>query len=282
MQSMLMKIVIVNVAVFLVLRITAISLMLGGVYDGEGVATGWVSVPSNLWLLLHRPWTLVTYMFSQYDFLHLLFNMLWLYWFGMVFMMMSTGRRMMGLYLLGGLGGAALYLLFFNTMPLFSGVGGYLIGSSASVIAIVAATAVMAPDFRMNLFFFGSVSLKWIAIITIGIDLLSVNGANAGGHIAHIGGAAVGVGYALLMKQGRDITSPLNRLIDLMANLFKKKRYKAPKIRKTPKNRPNTAKGGQTDTEIIDTILDKIKKSGYSSLTPEERRRLFESSKNIK
>ena len=225
--TMLMKIVVINIAVFLVLNIISIVMIFAGEESGRFIVEQWVAMPGNFGRLARHAWTPLSYMFSQIEPLHLIFNMLWLYWFGIVFQLLSTPKRMIGLYLLGGLGGAALYLLAVNTIPYFAGHGGLLIGSSASVIAIVTATAIMAPDYRMNLLFLGAVSLKWIAIVTIGIDLLSVTGSNAGGHIAHLGGAAVGAIFALGLKRGHDITAPLNSLIDAIVNLFRRR----PKVR---------------------------------------------------
>lgn len=285
--TMLMKIVVINIAVFLVLNIISIVMIFAGEESGRFIVEQWVAMPGNFGRLARHAWTPLSYMFSQIEPLHLIFNMLWLYWFGIVFQLLSTPKRMIGLYLLGGLGGAALYLLAVNTIPYFAGHGGLLIGSSASVIAIVTATAIMAPDYRMNLLFLGAVSLKWIAIVTIGIDLLSVTGSNAGGHIAHLGGAAVGAIFALGLKRGHDITAPLNSLIDAIVNLFRRR----PKVRpacfrasgapSAPRPKAPSAASAADQAEL-DNILDKIKKSGYSSLTADERARLFDVSRRIK
>lgn len=282
--SMLMKIIVINVAVFVVLRLSVIIMLFAGVDNPESILQ-WVELPSNPSALLHRPWTIVTYMFAQYDVLHLLFNMLWLYWFGIIFMSFSIGRRLGALYVYGGLVGAALYLLAYNFFPVFNGVNGLLIGSSGAVIAIVAATAVMVPDYKMNLLFLGAISLKWVAIVTIGLDLISVTGSNAGGHIAHLGGALIGVIYALRLRRGQDITAPVNRLLDHLANLFK--RRPAPRFKvyenKGKTKAPQSHKDATADDRAkLDEILDKIKKSGYTSLTPEERKRLFDVSSRIK
>ena len=136
--------------------------------------------------------------------------------------------------------------------------------------------------------FLGAVSLKWVAIVTIAIDLLSVTGANAGGHLAHLGGALVGVIYALSMRHGHDITAPLNAVIDRIVNLFRRK----PRMGKfqnyrrhtsTPPRKPQAgSRVSREDQAELDAILDKIKKSGYTSLTPEERKRLFDVSRRIK
>lgn len=285
--TMLMKIVVINVAVFLVLNIISIVMIFAGEESGRFIVEQWVAMPGNFGRLARHAWTPLSYMFSQIEPLHLIFNMLWLYWFGIVFQLLSTPKRMIGLYLLGGLGGAALYLLAVNTIPYFAGHGGLLIGSSASVIAIVTATAIMAPDYRMNLLFLGAVSLKWIAIATIGIDLLSVTGSNAGGHIAHLGGAAVGAIFALGLKRGHDITAPLNSLIDAIVNLFRRRpkvrpaRFRASGAPSAPRPKAPSAASAADQAEL-DKILDKIKKSGYSSLTADERARLFDVSRRIK
>lgn len=285
--TMLMKIVVINIAVFLVLNIISIVMIFAGEESGRFIVEQWVAMPGNFGRLARHAWTPLSYMFSQIEPLHLIFNMLWLYWFGIVFQLLSTPKRMIGLYLLGGLGGAALYLLAVNTIPYFAGHGGLLIGSSASVIAIVTATAIMAPDYRMNLLFLGAVSLKWIAIVTIGIDLLSVTGSNAGGHIAHLGGAAVGAIFALGLKHGHDITAPLNSLIDVIVNLFRRRpkvrpaRFRASGAPSAPRPKAPSAASAADQAEL-DNILDKIKKSGYSSLTADERARLFDVSRRIK
>lgn len=285
--TMLMKIVVINIAVFLVLNIISIVMIFAGEESGRFIVEQWVAMPGNFGRLARHAWTPLSYMFSQIEPLHLIFNMLWLYWFGIVFQLLSTPKRMIGLYLLGGLGGAALYLLAVNTIPYFAGHGGLLIGSSASVIAIVTATAIMAPDYRMNLLFLGAVSLKWIAIVTIGIDLLSVTGSNAGGHIAHLGGAAVGAIFALGLKRGHDITAPLNSLIDSIVNLFRRRpkvrpaRFRASGAPSAPRPKAPSAASAADQAEL-DKILDKIKKSGYSSLTADERARLFDVSRRIK
>ncbi len=285
--TMLMKIVVINIAVFLVLNIISIVMIFAGEESGRFIVEQWVAMPGNFGRLARHAWTPLSYMFSQIEPLHLIFNMLWLYWFGIVFQLLSTPKRMIGLYLLGGLGGAALYLLAVNSLPYFAGHGGLLIGSSASVIAIVTATAIMAPDYRMNLLFLGAVSLKWIAIVTIGIDLLSVTGSNAGGHIAHLGGAAVGAIFALGLKRGHDITAPLNSLIDAIVNLFRRRpkvrpaRFRASGAPSVPRPKAPSAASAADQAEL-DKILDKIKKSGYSSLTADERARLFDVSRRIK
>lgn len=306
-SSMLMKIIWINIGVFVLLRLSAIVCMFAGNPDFLNTIMAYVQLPSSPAVLLTRPWTVVTYMFAQYDVFHILFNLLWLYWFGTLFMMVANSRQLFALYVLGGLGGALLFLLCYAVMPIFAFHSAMLIGSSASVIAIVTATAILMPDFRMHLLFIGSISLKWIAIATIGLVLIGVTGSNAGGEIAHIGGVAVGAIYALRMKRGHDITRPFNQSFDRMANLwnrFASTIWGSLTTKRTPTQHSGEAASrnasGRTsyasstssasagpkctdnDREVLDSILDKIKKSGYSALTPEERQRLFDVSRKIK
>lgn len=296
-STMLMKIIWINIGLFVLLRLTAIVGIFGGSHELINTVLDYVQLPSSPALLLTRPWTLLTYMFAQYDLMHILFNMLWFYWFGTLFMMTATPRQLLALYLLGGLGGGVLFIAAYCGLPLFAGHAGMLIGSSASVIAIVTATAILMPDFRMNLLFIGAVSLKWIAIVTIFLVLIGVSGSNAGGEIAHIGGVAVGAIYALRLRRGHDITAPFNRAFDKIANAWNSltatawsKSRPAPGPRPTFSSRdrqspkPGSAEPScsRSDREILDSILDKIKKSGYAALTPEERQRLFDVSRKIK
>ena len=252
-QGMLMKIILVNVVVFVALRLAVIVGWFCGV-QGEMDVLQWVEMPSVPSMLLLKPWTVLTYMISQYEVWHILFNMLWLFWFGIIFVDFFSDRRLLNLYIIGGLAGAALYLVAYNLLPAFDHTVGFLIGSSASVIAIVTATAIRVPDYKMNLFLFGAVSLKWVAIVTIGIDLLSITGGNAGGHLAHLGGALAGAAYVLIPRRKR--------------------------VRKAPRKEPSRTKT-PTDEDTLDAILDKIKKSGYTALTPEERARLFDVSRKV-
>lgn len=297
-SSMLMKIIWVNIGVFVALRLAAIVCMFAGVPDMINVILAYIELPSGPARFLTRPWTLVTYMFAQYDVLHILFNLLWLYWFGSLFMMVATKRQLFALYVIGGLGGATLFMLSYAVLPLFAYREGLLIGSSASVIAIVTATAILMPDFRMHLLFIGSISLKWIAIATIVLVLVGVTGNNAGGEIAHIGGVAAGAVYALRMKRGHDITRPFNSAFDRIANLWNRfastvwgtftrhggagRKTADGRGEQTAKDTAGAPSVSSDDREELDAILDKIKKSGYSALTPLERQRLFDVSRKIK
>ena len=287
--SMLMRLIFINIAVFVVLLLFAVGAVL---FNGNpDVMTRWAQLPSDLGMLLRRPWTLITYMFTHLDFIHILFNMLWLYWLGRIFMEFFSPKQLAGLYLLGGLGGALLYLLAANTLPYFTSQPNvfYLRGASASVVAIVVATAVYAPDYKIGLLFLGDVSIKWIAIVTVLISLVSMDGGGSvGGNIAHIGGAIVGAWFALRIKRGADITRPLNACIDAIVGLFNGRSLKMPRFKKSEKSEAKQERvkpqdgvkresGGVPEAEL-DEILKKIKAAGYDSLSEEERGKLFKAS----
>ena len=284
--SMLLKLIFINIGVFVVLHVLALGSLL--MNAGDGILQ-WVELPSDLGMLLHRPWTLITYMFAHYGFLHILFNMLWLYWLGRIFMEYFSPKQLTGVYLLGGLGGALLFLIAYNTLPYFRALPeqAFLKGASASVIAIVVATAVYAPDYRIGLLFLGEVPLKWVALVTVAIAVLGLDAGNLGGNIAHIGGAIVGAWFGLRIKRGRDITRPLNTAIDTVVGLFNGRSWKLPKFEKKAgakhnqqqaQQRPNRPADEVSEDEL-DKILGKIKVAGYDALTDEEKDKLFKASR---
>lgn len=271
-SSTLMKIVWINVAVFVLLRLIAIVFVFSGRPDYIDTMLAQIELPSSPAIFITRPWTLVTYMFSQYDLLHVVFNMLWFYWFGTLFRMTASARHLLTLYFCGGLAGAVLFMAGYMVLPMFHSAYGSLIGSSAAVIAIVTAVAILMPHFKMHMLFIGSVSVKWIAIVTVILVLIGVTGSNAGGEIAHIGGIIAGILYALWMKRGCHIFS------------FTLHRRSKPTTAHHSASTDNTTSTGLSRDERaeLDSILDKIKKSGYSSLTSAERDLLFNISRKIK
>ena len=287
--SMLLRLILINVGVFVLLHVIVLCGLLFNVQADETVR--WIEMPGNLGMLLRRPWTLVTYMFAHFNLLHIAFNMLWLYWLGRIFMEYFSPKQLTGVYLLGGWGGALLFLLAYNLLPHLSATPGFLIGASAAVIAIVVATAVYAPDYKIGLLFLGEVSLKWVAIVTVGIDLLSMEGGNVGSSIAHIGGAIVGALFALSIKRGRDITQPLNSAIDFIVGLFNGRSFKRPDIKfgrnvkvdrgeRKDNSQPRGARPADTvSEEELDMILGKIKAAGYDALTDAEKDKLFKASR---
>lgn len=276
--NVLAKLIYINVGLFLLIRLLGVIFLL---FNMPGVPIlQYLQMPSSPELLLFRPWTVITYMFTHFDFLHILFNMLWLYWFGGLFLSFFNERQLGGLYLLGGIAGAVLFMLAYNIFPYFQTVASssYLMGASASVMAIVFAVSFYRKNLEIGLFLIGRIKLIYLALFTFVIDLLAITSNNAGGHIAHIGGALFGILFAMQIQKGKDLTAPMNRAIDWVVNLGKRK----PKMKVTYKRAEtdyeyNARKNRQSAD--LDAILDKLKRSGYESLSADEKRQLFDASK---
>lgn len=281
-----LRYIYVNVGVFVFTSLLGVLLLLFN-RSAAGVLQ-WFELPASLWRLLHQPWSLFTYMFVHAGLLHVLFNMLWLYWFGGLFLQFFSARHFRGLYWLGGLGGGLLYMVAYHVFPYFQPAlsTSMLVGASASVLAVGVATAFRAPDYRIHLMFVGPVRLKYMAFFLVLTDLLLVTGGNGGGHIAHLGGALAGWWFASSLSKGRDVTRWINGTMDAFASLFSgdlfRRRRSKPKMRVHFGDRMsdyeyNARKKAQADE--IDRILDKLRKSGYDSLSSDEKKRLFEAGK---
>lgn len=278
----LQRIILGNVMVYLGFAlIRAFMKLFMSSLDVYFIPSHWLAVPASVPALIFKPWTLVTYMFYHEDFFHILFNMLWLFWMGKIFQEYLGNRKLLSTYILGGISGGLLYIIAYNVFPLFSEVVGYsfALGASAGVLAITIATATLLPDYRINIMFIGPVALKYIAIVSVFLDLISVSGSNAGGHIAHLGGALFGFIYVKQVKQGRDLALWFNNFIDRLATIFKS-RSKMKVSYKRAKGDDEYVSAKKVNQERTDEILDKISKSGYGSLTNEERDFLFKTSRD--
>lgn len=276
--DILLRIIYVNIALFLLIRLADIFLLLFNL-DGTYYLR-YLEFPSSFEVFLRQPWSVLTYMFTHYEVLHVLFNLLWLYWFGRMFLNHFDQRKLLGVYLSGGIFGAFLFMLAYNILPYYADSAPYsfLLGASASVMAIVFGVSFYAREEEVMLFLIGRIKIYYLAILTLLLDLLSITSGNAGGHLAHIGGALFGILFASRMRAGKDITRPLNRLLDKLANLFSRK----PRMKVTYK-RPETDyeynARKQREAADLDAILDKLKRSGYQSLTSDEKKQLFDASK---
>ncbi len=281
--NIVVQLVYINVAVFAAVALAQIVLQLFNL-SSRGIFE-WVELPASFERFMLQPWSVVTYMFMHVGVLHILFNMLWLYWFGMLFLQFFSGKHLRGVYLLGGLCGGVLYMLSFNVFPYFRPMVdyAYMLGASASVLAIVAAAAYREPDYPIRLFLLGVVRLKWLAVATVAIDLLFVTSGNGGGHIAHVGGALAGLWFAVALSKGRDITAWINKLADALlppygVGLARKPKMKAHVNPGREKDYDYNARK-KAESDEIDRILDKLKQSGYGSLTAEEKKKLFNASR---
>ena len=277
--SNLTRVIYVNITVFVLITIVAVIGFLLNNPDFSDKALDLFSVPASFNALLVRPWTLITYMFTHKDIWHILFNMLWLYWFGRIFLEYLDGRKLVAVYLLGGISGALVYILSFNVFPAFTGVvaDSVAIGASASVMAIVIAIATYVPDYTVQLFLFGRIKIKYMALAIFVLTSVMDFSVNSGGKLAHIGGAFFGYFYIVNLRHGRDIGKGFNKIVDFFVTLFKPgKKLKVTYKKVATEYEYNKIKADQQ--KLINHILDKISKGGYDSLTKEEKDTLFKES----
>jgi len=221
-------------------------------------------------------------MILHFDFIHILFNLLWLFWFGRIFLHYLTDKQLFTTYILGGLAGAFLFILSYNLFPGLKEHVQYAraLGASASVSAIIIAISFYAPNYNVYIPLIGPVKIKYIAIIFIVLDVLQIASVNAGGHIAHLGGALYGYFFATRLKRGKDIGRVFSRILDAVAVLLKRKPRMKVSYRSQAKG-VDDLEYNRTKAEYqkeIDRILDKIAKSGYESLSKSEKETLFKMS----
>lgn len=270
--SVLTRLIWVNLGLFLFIRLVHVFYFFSG---NEFTFIDWLALPDNPAEFIRKPWTLATYMFLHFDFLHILFNLVGLYWFGKLFLQRFEGDKLLGVYVLGGIGGGLLYMLVYNLLPAFSNVNSMLMGASAAVIAILVAIAVYEPEKEFYLAFIGAVKLKYVAAFYVVLSIIGISTSNPGGNIAHLGGAMVGWLYIVQLRKGKDMGAGIVKFINKVAALFKPR----PKIRVTHKQPPRDDyeynKQKRTNQDEINKILDKIAKSGYNSLSKREKEILF-------
>jgi len=259
----------INTIVFIVTALIALVAFLSrtnvDVYD---FVRAYFALPALVSKLPERFYTVFTYMFFHDGFFHLFFNMLGLFWFGQVFMNFLKSRQFHFVFIAGGLAGALFFIAGMNIFPVFSdGLGGItVIGASGCVMAIIVATATLAPNYAFFLLFLGEVKIKYLALAYFILDILALGSANAGGSFAHIGGAVLGFAYIKMLQSGTD-----------WSKIFERK----PKLRVVKNEQPikkTTFKG--VSQKEVDEILDKISKSGYDKLTATEKEKLFKASKD--
>lgn len=269
------KLIFINIAIFILIQVLNILFLLFNISISE--ALSFFEVPSSLSQLAIQPWSVVTYSFLHAGIFHILFNMLWLYWFGQMFLTFFTEKQLVGVYLLGAISGAILFVLSYNLFPYFTSINhiNYLVGASASVMAIVFASAFYNPNLEIHLLFIGKIKLIYLAIGCFIIDFLSVTSTNAGGHLAHIGGALFGILFAIQYKKGKDLSNIINKPIDWIVSLIPKRKHLKVSYKKENIDWAYNDKKNQ-DLAEIDSILEKIKRSGYNSLTKEEKHKLFD------
>ncbi len=283
------QLIIINVVVFLFLAVLNVFSSLFGFRGVFDFVYDQFSIPPVFTDFLTRPWTIITYAFahSLSDIFHILFNMLVFYWFAKLIIEYLGSDRVIGIYVLGALAGSIAYLLVYNLVPFYVERSGFpgMVGASAAVYAIVVAAATFMPNHTFFLLFLGPVKIKYIAGFYIVLSFLGSVGGNAGGNIAHLGGAFMGYMYIRQLQSGND----WGKWIISIINFFKSFFVPSSKIKVSYKKEKSTAKTSSTNMsgrrtssasqEEIDAILDKISERGYESLTKEEKQKLFNASK---
>jgi membrane associated rhomboid family serine protease len=273
--SYLTKLIYINIAIWIVVRLVAVFIILGG--NENLYYIDWLALPSSFGQFLTRPWTLITYMFLHYELLHILMNLLWLYSFGRIFLEYHQPRKLLCLYFFGGISGGIFFMAAYNLFPHFQNAIAFsrLLGASAAVFTIVVATAVYVPNHVIHLILIGPVKIKWIALVSLILYVVNLTGDNAGGNFAHLGGAFWGFLYMSLLKSGVDLSTRSERFFDKLFSWSKPKRkltveYNAGSIREYDYNKSKKEK-----QEEVNRILDKISAKGYDALTVEEKEMLF-------
>lgn len=276
------QLIIINVTVFLCLGVLMVISKVGGFDYIYTLAHNQFLMPPKFVDFALRPWTIISYAFMHGDIFHILFNMLALYWFGKLFIEYLGSDKLIALYLLGTLAAGLCYLMVFNTIPYFKNQSEFsgMVGASGAVYAVMVAAATLIPDYTFFLLFFGPVKIKYIAAFYIVLSFLGSVGANAGGNIAHLGGALMGFVYIKQLQIGVNWGGWITATLDWFESLFKP----SPKVKVT--YRKAEATNGKKNVNLsgisqqeIDDILDKISDGGYESLTKDEKEKLFKASK---
>jgi membrane associated rhomboid family serine protease len=285
------QLIIINVVVFVVLAVIKVVTYISGFETYFDSFHDFFAIPATFGDFIKQPWSILTYAFIHdlTGILHILFNMLGLYWFGRLFVEYLGSDKLIAVYILGAISGAILYLLAYNTIPFFKiqaeeaqAFGGiHMVGASAAIYAIVVGAATLLPDYTFFLVFIGPVRIKYIAAVFVIMSLLGTVVTNAGGNLAHLGGALMGFVYIRQLQAGANWGTWITVTLDWFKDLFKEK----PKVKVIYRNqgdssRPSKpAKGSNVSQEELDAILDKISAGGYESLTKDEKEKLFNASK---
>ena len=267
------KIILINVVFFLFPMLLNVLLFLFNIPTSSYL--NWLQLSPNLLTFIKRPWSLITYSFVHSGFFHLLWNMVLLYYAGRLLLNLFPDRIFINNYFLGVISGGLIFISSYSIFPVFEGNYPPLIGASAGVMAVFIFICTYTPNQEIR-FFFIKLKLKHIGLAFFFLDIIQIPYGNAGGHLAHLGGAVLGFFYARQLGEGRDIGSGFQ---NIWQSIFKKKYLKT--VYRSPKNKSATSKnsGERINQNKIDSILDKISNSGYDSLSKEEKEYLFKAGK---
>ena len=275
----LTRLLYLNISVFILYTLTNAftSILTGNFNLIPNISDDLLALPSDTWRLLLRQWTLLTYMFTHFGFRHILFNMIVLYFSGKILMEYLGEKRLLALYIYGGIGGGLLYIILYNLSPILGESS--MVGASAGCIAILVAGALYMPNMPVRLWGVFEIKYWMLAAGIVTLDVLNLTGSNAGGNIAHLGGAIVAFFFIRSMRQGHEWNVYLFQVIDGVRNMLfrpkSKKRRRGFSFGESSYVKYEDVKksksSSQEDTARMDEILDKIKEKGYESLTKEEK-----------
>jgi membrane associated rhomboid family serine protease len=270
----LIQIIIINAVVFIVMGLFNVITDRTGNQAIYEIVQRQLGLPARISEFLVKPWTLLTYSFIHAGFWHVLSNMLFFYQFGRLIDEYLGNRRLMNIYFMGIVLAGIVYLIFTNTIPFFQVHSLFLVGASAGVFSVMMAAATLMPDYTFFLFLIGPVRIKYIVAVLFTVVLIQ----NALNHedleiVVHITGLLFGYLYIVQLRKGHDLATPFQNIGRTLRNMFKRK----PKMRVTYRSYDN-GDGSYPSEDEVDRILDKINRSGYESLTKEEKQKLFHAS----
>ena len=267
----LIKIILINVILFIGISFIQVIMTISGLSSFFNIFINKLMLPASFNIFIFQPWSIITYFFLHLNFMHILWNMLFLYWFGKIIQDNIGNNALISLYVLGGIIGGLLFMAIYNIIPYYVErvPESLMLGASAGVFSIVVGSATLLPNYSFYLLLIGPVRIKYIALFYVLLSFFDVAGSNAGGEIAHMGGAIIGYIYIKKLQNGIDIGQGLINFI----NLFNNKKVSEVRDEK------DTNIFEESSQDEIDKILDKISESGYSSLSKDEKERLFNASK---
>ena len=244
----------------------------------------YVSLSSNSINLFWKPWSVLSYAFFHSGIIHLLMNMLMLFYAGRLFTTFFTQKQFLGIYILGAIFSGIVYILGYTFLPALMNVNTDMVGASGAIMTVLIATVTYQPFMEVRLFGVWKLPLWQIAFLILFIDMIQLPMNNTGGHIAHLGGALFGFIYIKFLVNGTDLSNIVSTVIDFFVNLFQpSKKTPFKKVHVNPKKpyAKSTSKIVVKDKsqQQIDEILDKISQSGYDALTAEEKEFLFKAGK---
>ncbi len=271
-ENGLIKIILINIIVFVSISVVQVVLTISGLSTFFTMFINKLMLPASLGTFILQPWSLITYFFLHMSFMHILWNMLFLYWFGKIINDNIGNNALISLYVLGGIIGGLFYMAIYNIVPYYGErvSDSLMLGASAGVFSVVVGSATLMPNYTFYLLLIGPVRIKYIALFYVLLSFFDVAGTNAGGEIAHLGGAFIGYIYIRQLQNGINIGEGIINFINFFSEKKENKKKKKENIQKETE---------KTTQDEVDKILDKISESGYSSLTSKEKERLFNASK---